>query len=176
MRKDPWKSQARFRTGTSCNGQWFQFWIVSKTVFMDLEGIKAMTAPDWFCPKTLFRYHIKNLVTLAKSYPIWAFGPMETKMFRFWQRGPQWQRLAWIHVVGWFIRLHGPPWSTIVHHGVPWSTMVYHGPQLAFLKYDTFHSKKKARLPCYFWVPYWPLQHHKTKYHHLGGRLLGFSQ
>ena len=25
---------------------------------------------------------------------------------------------------------------------------------LAFLKYDTFHSKKKARLPHYFWVPY----------------------
>ena len=29
-----------------------------------------------------------------------------------------------------------------------------YGPGLAFLKYDTFRSKKKARLPHYFWVPY----------------------
>ena len=27
-------------------------------------------------------------------------------------------------------------------------------PLLAFLKYDTFHSKKKTRLPRYLWLPY----------------------
>ena len=35
---------------------------------------------------------------------------------------------------------------------------VSHCWSVAFLNYVTFHIKNKARVPHYFWVPYWPLR------------------